>query len=369
MSQQGGGDKTEKATPQRMKKVRADGGLQKSQDLTAWLVVGAAAVTLSSVIDRAGTAGREQLVAVERAIAAPESVTALAALQSGLGSILPTLVPIFAAVVLTAVVVNAAQGGVHIATKRLKPKFDHLNVAKGIKRIFGGQAWWQGAKALLKTAVVGIVLYVIVSGMVPLVLGSGQIPLRLLIDEVGSRASTLIIWAVVAGLVLGIIDVLVVIRRNRKQTRMSKQEIKDENKRDEGDPHVKGQRRSLQMAMSRNRMMAAVADADVVIVNPTHVAVALRYEAGKGAPRVVAKGQGHIAAKIREKAADARVAIVQDVPLARTLHAACEIGQEVPENLYESVARVLAFVMSLRRRGSAAGVHRIPETPPGKVRP
>lgn len=363
------GEKTEKATPQRMKKVRADGGLQKSQDLAAWLVVGAAAVTLTTVIDRAADAGREQLVAVERVIAAPEAATAVAALEAGLGSILPTLLPIFVAVVLTAVAVNVAQGGVHIATKRLKPKFDHLNIVKGVKRIFGAQAWWQGAKALLKTVVVGVVLYLIISSMVPLVLASGQIPLRVLVDEISGRAATLVIWAVAAGLALGIVDVLVVIRRNQKQTRMSKQEVKDEAKREDGDPHVKGQRRSIQMAMSRNRMMAAVADADVVIVNPTHVAVALRYEAGKGAPRVVAKGQGHIAARIREKAAAARVAIVQDVPLARTLNAACEIGQEVPEHLYEAVARVLAFVMSLRRRGSSAGVHRIPEPPRGKARP
>ncbi|MHB1065105.1 MAG: EscU/YscU/HrcU family type III secretion system export apparatus switch protein [Georgenia sp.] len=369
MSQQGAGEKTEQATPQRMKKVRADGGLQRSQDLAAWLVVGATAFTLTTVIGAAGAAGREQLAAVERAVSAPEIATAVGALQSGLGSILPTLLPIFAAAVLAGVIGNAAQGGVHIATKRLKPQFKNFDLVKGVKRIFGGQAWWQGLKTLLKTAVVGAVLYVIVSGMAPTILGSGQIPLRTLIEEVESQASTLIIWAVVAGLALAVVDVLVVIRRNRKQTRMSKQEVKDDSKREEGDPHVKGQRRSIQMSMSRNRMMAAVADADVVIVNPTHVAVALRYESGKGAPRVVAKGQGHLAAKIREKATAARVAIVQDVTLARTLHAACEIGQEVPEHLYESVARVLAFVMSLRRRGSAAGVHHIPEPPRGKAHP
>jgi len=109
--------------------------------------------------------------------------------------------------------------------------------------------------------------------------------------------------------------------------------------------------------MSRNRMMADVATADVVLVNPTHVAVALRYEPGSGAPRVVAKGAGAVAASIRARASEARVPLVQDVPLARALHGACEIGQEIPAELYAAVAQVLAFVMGLRSRGVAAGSH------------
>ena len=110
--------------------------------------------------------------------------------------------------------------------------------------------------------------------------------------------------------------------------------------------------------MSGNRMMAAVADADVLLVNPTHVAVALKYDAEKGAPRVVAKGQGAIAAKLREKAMEHRVPMVQDIPLARALHASCEVGQAVPAQLFTAVARVLAFVMQLKSRGVASGTHR-----------
>lgn len=352
------GEKTEKATPQRMKKVRRDGGLGRSQDLAAWLVVGAAAVMLPTVLAAGTDAARTQLRMVGAAAAAPEAATALRALQDGLASVLPTLLPVLAAAALAALVGNAVQGGVHV--KSLKPKFTNLNLAKGVKRVFGLQAWWQGVKAALKTAVVGAVLYVTVVGMVPLVLTSGQMPLGALLGEVGSRISSLLVWGVVAGLALAVVDVVVVMRRNRKQTRMTKQEVKEENKATEGDPHVKGAIRSRQLAMSRNRMMAAVADADVVIVNPTHVAVALRYQPGQGAPRVVAKGQGHVAARIRERAGEHHVAVVQDITLARTLHAACELGHEVPEHLYEAVARVLAFVMSLRRRGSAAGTHRVP---------
>ncbi len=118
------------------------------------------------------------------------------------------------------------------------------------------------------------------------------------------------------GLVLAAFDMLMVMRRNRKQTRMTKKEVRDEHKQAEGDPHIKGQIRARQLAMSRNRMMAEVANADVVMVNPTHVAVALRYEPGTGAPRVVAKGAGHVAAKIRARATEEQVPMVQDIPLA-----------------------------------------------------
>ena len=145
---------------------------------------------------------------------------------------------------------------------------------------------------------------------------------------------------------------------------MTKKEVKDENKSSEGDPLIKSQRRSRQLAMSRNRMIAAVASADVVLVNPTHFAVALAYEPGRSAPRVVAKGAGTIAARIREQAETDRVPIVRDVGLARALHSACEIGQEIPVELYNAVAQVLAFVMALRSRGAATGTHHMVSSSP-----
>jgi flagellar biosynthetic protein FlhB len=143
---------------------------------------------------------------------------------------------------------------------------------------------------------------------------------------------------------------------------MSKEEVKQENKNTEGDPLIKAQIRARQMAMARSRQMADVPTADVVLVNPTHVAVALRYEPTKGAPRVVAKGQGPVATKIRELAAEHRVPMVQDVPLARAMHASCDVGAEISAEFYGAVAKVLAFVMSLKARGSAAGLHRNPSS-------
>ncbi len=138
---------------------------------------------------------------------------------------------------------------------------------------------------------------------------------------------------------------------------MTKREVRDEHKNSDGDPLIRSQRRSRQLAMSRNRMIAAIGQSDVVLVNPTHFAVAISYEPGKSAPRVVAKGAGAVALRIREKAEEERVPVVKDIPLARALHASCRLGDEIPVELYNAVARVLAFVMSLRARGAAAGTH------------
>jgi flagellar biosynthetic protein FlhB len=181
-------------------------------------------------------------------------------------------------------------------------------------------------------------------------------------EAAGGGVSSLVVAAVSAGLVLGGLDVIVVMRRNRKKTRMTKKEIKDESKASDGDPLIRQQRRQRAMAMSRGRMMSAIADADVVMVNPTHVAVALKYEPGRSAPRVVAKGAGEVARGIREKAESLGVPMVKDIPLARALHKACELGEEIPVDLYSPVARVLTFVMALKARGSSAsaGVHTMP---------
>lgn len=356
-------EKTEKATPKRMKELRREGSLQRSQDLSAWLGMGAGALMLSFVLANGSSAARDQLAIVGDVIARPDLALVRKALEDGLGSIIFTLAPLFVVLVIAAVAASAAQGGIHVSAKKLKPSVKQFNLVNGAKRVFGPQAWWQGVKAALKAAAIGLVLYVVVQGLVPLLLGSGMHSLQQILGAAGSGIGNLVRTAVIAGLILAAFDVLVISRRNRKKTRMSMKEIKDENKQTEGDPHVKGARRSRQLAMSRNRMIAEVSTADVVLVNPTHVAVALRYQPGTGAPRVVAKGAGHVAARIRKVAGEKRVPMVEDVPLARALHAACELGQEIPAHLYTAVARILAFVMALRRRGSATGTHRPPGGP------
>ncbi|MBO0922433.1 EscU/YscU/HrcU family type III secretion system export apparatus switch protein [Cellulomonas sp. zg-ZUI222] len=352
------GERSEKATPQRMKDVRRKGQLGRSQDLSAWVGLGAAAVMLPGVLTRAQDAGLEQMAQVRAVAVTADPLQAVEVLRAALTSLGTTLAPMFVVLVVVTIVVAAAQGG--ITFRSMKPRFDHLKPAAAAKRFVGPQALWQGVKTLLKTLAVAGVLVMGVQAMVPTLMASGTLPLSAILGAAGTGAADLLRGGIAAGIALAAVDLAVVVRRNRKSTRMTKQELKEENKRTEGDPHVKGAIRAKQARMSRNRMMAQVAQADVVLVNPTHVAVALRYEPGTGAPRVVAKGAGNVATRIRELATEHRVPLVEDVPLARALHGACEVDQEIPEQLFTAVARVLAFVMALRRRGAGAGHHRLP---------
>ena len=361
MSGASSGERSEKATPQRLKDVRRKGQLGRSQDVTAWIGLAAAALMLPGVLSRAQGAALDQMAQVRAVAVTADPQQAVAVLRGALMSAGGTLAPMFVVLVLVTVVAAAAQGGVH--ARSMKPRFDHLKPAAVGKKFFGPQALWQGVKTLLKTLAVGAVLYSGVQTMVPTLMASGTLPLSAVLGAAGDGAATLLRGGIAAGVALAFVDLVVVLRRNRKSTRMTKQEVKEDHKRTEGDPRVKGAIRARQAAMSRNRMMAEVAQADVVMVNPTHVAVALRYEPGTGAPRVVAKGAGAVAARIRELAGEHRVPLVEDVPLARALHAACDVGQEIPEHLFTAVARVLAFVMALRRRGASAGQHRVPGAP------
>jgi flagellar biosynthetic protein FlhB len=269
-----------------------------------------------------------------------------------------TLGPLLATVAAVTLAGSVVQGGVHL--KRLSGRFEQFNIVGGVRRIFGAQALWEGAKALLKTVAIAIAVWLVIAQLMPVLQASGSHSIGLLLQTAGDGTAALLQATVAVGLALAAVDVFVVMRRNRKHTRMTKREVKDENKNTEGDPLVRQQRRSRQFAMSRNRMIAAVADSDVVVVNPTHIAVALRYEAGKSAPRVVAKGSGVIAERIRERATDAGIPLIRDIPLARALNAACSLGQEIPQDLYTAVAHVLVFVDALRRRGAARGIHSLP---------
>ena len=355
-------ERTEQATDKRMKEARQKGRLAKSTDLTAWVGVGAAAVMLPFTLQRGSDAAVDQLFSVRSVIESPDPAKAVAALGDGLGSIMATVGPMLVVGAIAVIGAAAVQGGIHF--KRLSGKFEQFNLVTGFTRVFGMRALWEGAKTLLKSAVVGIGLFLVVQGLMPTLLTSGSMPLSSLLSAASGGAAGLLQAAVGAGLVLAGLDVLVVMRRNRKHTRMTKREVRDENKNTDGDPLIKSQRRSRQLAMSRNRMIAAIGGSDVVLVNPTHIAIAITYEPGKSAPRVVAKGAGAIALRIREKAEEERVPVVKDIPLARALHAGCRLGDEIPVELYNAVARVLAFVMSLKARGAAAGVHTMPSPSP-----
>lgn len=351
------GDKTEKPTAKKLREGRKEGQIARSPDVSAWLGMLAISVVMPWIGRRISDDLVTEFAMARQVIADPRPERAAALMGQGLRDVLTGWLPLGVLAMLVAVAATGAQGGFVLATKKVKPKLSNLSLLKGAKRVFGPMTLWEGVKTLVKTAVLGIVLWSVVSRIAPELLGMTSAPLSTSLSTTGSAVLAVVRASIVAGLVMAVADYLVQRRRVGKQLRMSKHDIKQEHKQSEGDPLLKGAIRSKQMAMSRNRMMSDLASADVVVVNPTHVAVALRYVPGQGAPVVVAKGAGAVAAAIRQKATEHRVPMVEDIPLARALHAACEIGQEVPAQLYGAVAQVLAFVMSLRARGSVAGLH------------
>lgn len=340
-------EKTEKATPKKRKESRKEGQVPRTQELGGWGALLIFAVVMPALLTRELEALAELMRACFTLPPDADTDDALALLRQGGTHILLVLVILGSAVMLVGVAAALSQGGLYLATKSMRPSLKKLDPLKGAKRIFGPQSWWEGAKMLLKSAVVGALAYGAAAALLPLI--GGLVPIPTVLEAVDDQVLSMVRNVAVAGLVMAVADYAIVRRRMGKQTRMTKHEVKQEHKQSEGDPQVKGHIRSLQLAAARNRMMADVPTADVVLVNPTHVAVALRYDAERGAPRVVARGAGEVARRIREQAAEHRVPLVRDVPLARSLYTSTTVGQEIPAELYASVAQVLAFVLSRRR--------------------
>jgi flagellar biosynthetic protein FlhB len=353
------GEKSEKATPQKRKKARREGQISHSHELGSWLSVLAATFVLPMVAKSLMSDSRITMVQLGALIEDPQVGRAIGIARDSMMHGALAVAPLAALVLATSVAASASQGGVHVAPKLLMPKFSRMNPLNGVKRMFGPQGVWSMVKSLIKVAVIGGVTYLSVKNLVPTLMASGSLPLTSVLDEGIAASVKLLRWGAVAGVVLSFADVAVVRKRNNKQLKMTKQEVKEEHRQSDGDPLLRGAIRSRALAISRNRMMADVPLADVIVVNPTHVAVALKYDPERGAPRVVAKGADHVATRIRELADKHRIPMVEDIPLARTMYATCDIGREIPADLYRGVATVLAFVMRLKKRGSAAGMHRL----------
>jgi flagellar biosynthesis protein FlhB len=351
-------ERTEKPTPKKIKESRKEGQVARTPEIGAWAALLGFGLLLHWLASRAWDTLRELVIRTTTVVADPSTDDALALLHDGSVTGLLLAVALGTGVLVVGVLAAAGQGGIHLATKTLKPKWSRLNPLQGAKRLFGPHALWEGAKVLLKSAVLGLLVWRAVNGLIPLV--GGLVPTAVAVQLVAEQVTGLIRDVAVAGLITAAADYAMQRRRIGKQVRMTKQEVKQEHKNSEGDPLVRSALRSRQLAAARNRMMADLLTADVVLVNPTHVAVALRYESDNGAPRVVAKGAGAVATRIRERAHQARVPLVQDVPLARALHQACEVGHEIPAELYQAVAQVLAYVLSRKSQGMAAGYHRSP---------
>ena len=352
-----GEEKTEKPTPKRKREARREGQVARTPDLGGWLSVLVLGLAVGPLLGHEVQAWRELIEASLRAAERPSVPLALHLLGHGFRHAFVAVLVVSGVVLLVGVASAIGQGGLVVSPKLVKPSLKKLDPVQGFKKVFGPKALWEGAKMLLKSAVVFLLGVLAVKSVVPLV--GGLVPIDVTISVVRGKALGLARNVALAALVMAAADYAVQRRRVNKQMRMSRSEIKQEHKQSEGDPLVKSAIRSRQLAAARNRMIADVPTADVVLTNPTHVAVAIRYS-GASAPKVVARGAGAIAAKIREKAEEARVPQVQDVPLARALYRSCEVGQEIPRELWTAVAQVLAFVISRRRSGLYGGQHRSP---------
>ncbi|GAA1874057.1 EscU/YscU/HrcU family type III secretion system export apparatus switch protein [Lapillicoccus jejuensis] len=350
------GEKTEKPTAKRRKEARKKGQIARTPDLGGWGILLAVGLVLPALVSHEMDVVKELMttalsfpaVAAHAGLPGAGVVLRRAAEQAFLA-----VVVLGAGVMVVGVGASIAQGGFVVSPSLLKPSAAKLNPLKGAKRLFGPQTLWEGAKTLLKASVVGLVVYAAIKALIPLV--GGLMPIPHVLDELTSAAVSMLRNVAFAGFVLAFADYAVARRRVGKQVRMTKEEVKQEYKQAEGDPQLKGAIRSRQLAMARNRMMADVPTADVVLVNPTHVAVALRYRSDEGAPKVVARGAGAVAAAIRAKATEAGVPLVRDVPLARALYTSTRVGMSIPPELFSAVATVLAFVITRKSRGMRGG--------------
>jgi len=358
MSDEDRSSKTEQATPKRLQQARERGQFAQSQDVQIWATLCAGALALAALAPAAaGRAARLGMRFLER----PEQLHVdLAGMRAGLGGVLVEMAMILGPTVLLLALFGLgcglAQSGLMWAPQRLAPEFGKLSPLKGAQRLLSARAAIDLGKSVLKLAVVTAVLAAILLPSVPgLEQWAALSPAAVLVHSDGVLVR---IAAAVAALttVVAAADYLYQRFSFLAQMRMTRQEVRDEFKDADGDPHIKARRRRLRQQRSRQRMMAAVPTATVVITNPTHYAVALAYDmATMPAPKVVAKGVDELARRIRELAASHGVPVVENPPLARSLHASAEIDDEIPAEHYQAVAQVIGWVM--RSRGPQHGRH------------
>ncbi len=347
-------DQTEKPTPKHRKRAREKGQVARSPDLSGSLVLTAGLLAIGMLGPQVVHAGAASFQEIFAEISHPHLATSAAGLSElmhmALSTMLLTVAPIAGACVFAAFVGGVSQVGFRPSVHTLKPDFRRINPASGLKNLLGPNMIFEALKAIAKVGVVGVVAAMaILPGLTALASTVGVTPAALGV-LMGSSAMSVAEHAAFAYLVIGLIDYVWRRRRHEQQLKMTKQQVKDEVRQYGVSAEVKAALRRRQMQAARARMMAAVPDADVVVTNPTHYAVALSYDGSHTAPEVVAKGKDLVAAQIRRIAEENDVPIVADPPLARALHQSTEIGQLIPEELYAAVARVLAFVYRLAGR-------------------
>jgi flagellar biosynthesis protein FlhB len=352
-------EKTESATPKRLEKAREEGQVARSRELTSFALLSAGffgvwglsnpiSLHMQSVMRGALTFNHATIVDPRQMLIGASS----AGREAGMA-----LFPVLALTGLAALVAPVALGGWLLSTKPLAPNFGRLNPAKGIGRIFSSQGPIMLGMSILKTVVVGGLAGWAMWSRKDEVLGLATKPLNLALADAMHMLIVCCGMAISGLFLVAALDVPYQLWNHAKKLRMSKEEVKREHRESEGDPQQKGRMRAQQRAAARRRMMSAIPTADVIVTNPTHFAVALKYADGEmRAPKVVAKGVNLIAARIRDLGREHNIPLLEAPPLARALYHNVEINREIPGALYGAVAQVLAWVYQLRRYKKEGGV-------------
>ncbi|GAA3850217.1 flagellar biosynthesis protein FlhB [[Pseudomonas] carboxydohydrogena] len=351
MAEEGDEDKTQDPTAKRLEEAHKRGDVAKSIEVNTWFMIAGATFIMSSF---SGSIANNLTVPLKNLLEhAGQMKTDGASLLLLVGRLefmmLAALGIPFALLMVAAVSSHLIQHRPVWSADPITPKFSKLSPMAGAKRLFGKQAAANFAKGLFKVIVLGVVMAMVMWPEHERADVMVRIDPSLMLDLTRSMALKLMGTVVALLAIVATLDYLFQYRSWFERQKMSLQEVKDEYKQSEGDPHIKGRIRALRVARMRKRMMAAVPTASVVITNPTHYAVALKYERGMPAPVCVAKGVDLIAFKIREVAAAHDIPVVENVPLARALHASVEIDDEIPVEHYHAVAEVIGYVMKLKR--------------------
>lgn len=344
-------EKTEEPTERRIEESRKKGQVARSKELNTLLSLMAAAIGMvflgQYLIADLFDLMTQGLAFEPIRLTSSDQMFEVIREQMSMG--LAAILPVLGLLVFAAFLGPVAMGGAVFSVESLAPKLEKLSPIKGLGRMFGIQSLMELIKALCKFLLVATAAIIIIYYSMQDLIGLGFMT----VVSATANAGSLLLWSFIgfsAVLILvAAIDVPFQLWNHKKQLKMTLQEVKDEMKESEGRPEVKSQIRRMQRQLSESRMMDAVPTADVVITNPTHYAVALKYDQdGNGAPRVVAKGQDFMAKRIREVAAEHDIPLFEAPPLARALHGMVDIGHEIPADLYKAVAQVLAYVFQLK---------------------
>jgi flagellar biosynthetic protein FlhB len=352
-------EKSEDPTAKRIEDAIKRGDVAKSQEVNTWFLLLGATIAFFMY---GGVSASKLAIAFRDVLGnlhvATDQSLVMRAILRLFGQVMVAVGPVMAILFAAAIAGNAVQHRLLWTTEPLAPKLNRISMIAGAKRIFSKHALVQFAKGLLKLAIIGSVIYVIGSSEVERtgLLINGELTLSVGVTFTLALKIMAAVTAIMA--LVAAADYLWQRHEWYERQRMSVREVREEYKEQEGDPTIKAKLRQIRQSRSRKRMISQVPEASVVVMNPTHFAVALKYEQGMGAPICVAKGQDNIALKIREIAYQHGVPVVQNPPLARALHKSVDVDQEIPVEHYKAVAELIGYVMKLRKSARNTGLRR-----------